>query len=335
MEKQDHEEKKLFVELEALYRQVAESEKPEADNKQREDLQSYYQSLQVSADASLEMIKEIYERLISFWGPGQFADSPSVREKSEIKLAEITQAYEEILAFRQKESELQPAEPANKNPEPLDLLTPDEETIPPFRWGKIFLGAAVFVAAGFAVFFWPTFYHFETIPSGNRDYQVRTNRITGNMTYFDGEKWNNPPIPAPQLSPPQPPPSIVSRADPPGLSANQPQPATATNPEATAKSKVPSAGEAASEMQASRPGAAGGYAIQIAAMSNLNAAKELTETQKMSGQAAYMAIIKSRDQGVLHGVYIGRFAKKEEAARYMKEKKIRENFPGCFIQKMS
>lgn len=152
MKKQDRQEKKLFCELEALYRQVAESEKSEADNKQREDLQSHYQSLQVSADASLEAIKEIYERLISFWGPGQFADNPSVREKSEIKLAEINQAYEKILAFRQKESELRPAEPPNKNPEQLDLLPPGEEAILPFHCGKILLGGAAFVAAGFAVF---------------------------------------------------------------------------------------------------------------------------------------------------------------------------------------
>lgn len=155
------------------------------------------------------------------------------------------------------------------------------------------------------------------------------------MTYFDGEKWKNPPIPAPQLSPPQPPPALVSRADPPVLSANQPQPAAATNPGATEGSKVPSKKEASSEKQAILPAPTKGYAIQIAAMRNLNAAEEIAEKQRKSGQQAYVAIIKGKDQNVLYGVYIGRFAKKAEAARYMKEKKIKEFSPGCFIQEMS
>ena len=335
MKKQDRQEKKLFGELEALYRQVAASEKSEADNEQREALQSDYQSLQVSSDASLETIKEIYERLVNFWGPGQFADNPSVREKAEIKLREITQAYEKILAFRQKESELRPAEPPNKISQQLDLLPPDEETIPPFHWSKILLGGAVFVMVVLAIFFWPTFYHYETIPSGNQTYQIRTNRLTGSMTYFDGEKWYNLPIPAAQPLVPQPLPAPVPAADPSALSAHQPLPTTATYPEATAESKVPSAEEAASEMQASRPAATKGYAIQIAAMRNLNAAQELAEKERKSGQPVYWAIIKSKDQGVLHGVYIGRFANKTEAARYIKEKKMKEFFPGCFIQKMS
>jgi cell division septation protein DedD len=334
MKKQDRQENKLFGELEALYRQVAEPEKSEADNKQREDLQSYYQSLQVSADASLKTIQEIYERLISFWGPGQFADNPSVREKSEIKLAEITQAYEKILAFRQKESELQPAESPNKNPEPLDLLPPGEEAIPPFLWGKILLGGAAFVAAGFAVFFWPTFYHFETTPSGNQTYQIRTNRITGSMTYFDGEKWSNLPNPAAQPLVPQPLPAPAPAADSTALSANQPLPATPKNPEAPAESKVSSAEVAASEMQASRPEATKGYAIQIAAMSNLKTAEEIAEKQRKSGQQVYTAMGKGKDQGVLYKIYLGRFANKAEATRFMKEKKIKDIFPDCFIQKL-
>lgn len=335
MKKQDRQEKKLFGELEALYRQVAESEKSEADNKQREDLQSSYQSLQVSADASLETIQEIYERLISFWGPGRFADNPSVREKSEIKVTEITRAYERILAFRQKESGLQPAEPTNKNPEPLDLLSPGEEVIPPFHWGKILWGGAAFVAAGFAVFFWPTFYHFGPIPAGNSSYQIRTNRITGSMTYFDGEKWNNLPIPAAQPLVPQPLPAPGPAADATALSAHQPLPATPKDPEAPAESKVSSTEVAASEMPASPPAATKGYAIQLAAMSNLKAAEEIAEKQRKSGQQVYMAMVKGKDQGVLYRVYLGRFSTKAEAALFMKEKKIKDIFPDCFIQKLS
>ena len=66
MQEPDHEEKKLYDELEALYSRVAASPKSEAEKEQGEVLQNYYQSLQVSADAPLEMIQEVYERLVSF-----------------------------------------------------------------------------------------------------------------------------------------------------------------------------------------------------------------------------------------------------------------------------
>ncbi|MFH1757868.1 MAG: SPOR domain-containing protein [Pseudomonadota bacterium] len=335
MKEQDHEEKKLFDELEALYSQVAKSEKSEAEDEQREALQNYYQSLRVSSDASLETIKEVYEQLVNFWGPGQFADNPSVREKAETKLGEITQAYEKILAFRQKESGLGPAEPPDKAPEQVDLITPIEETISPFRWGRIILGGAVFVVAVLAIFFWPTFYHYDTIPSGNQTYQVKTNRITGSMTYFNGEKWNTPPIPAAQPSAPPPLPAPAPPAQPPTLSAKQPIPATAAKPGSVEGPKVASKKETPSEKQSSQPAETKGYAIQVSAMRDLNIAKEFVETQKKSGQQVYLAKTKVKDQRVWYRVYIGRFADKAEAARYMKEKKIKEIFPGCFIKKIS
>ncbi len=205
MKSQDRKEEKLFDELETLYQQVAESEKSEADSEQMKALQGYYESLQVSPDASLETIKETYKRLVDFWDPGQFAINPSLREKAEMKLAEITHAYEKILAFRQRESGPPSAEPPLKLSEQPDLSAPDQETGPPFLWGKILLGGAASVVVVLAVFFWPPLYHYDTIPSGNQTYQVRTNRITGSMTYFDGEKWNTPPNPgSPTLCTPVP-----------------------------------------------------------------------------------------------------------------------------------
>jgi cell division septation protein DedD len=186
-----------------------------------------------------------------------------------------------------------------------------------------------------AVFFWPTLYHYDTIPSGNQTYQVRTNRITGSMTYFDGEKWNTPPIPAAQ---PSAPPSLPAPAPPaqlPALSAKQSIPATAAKPGPVEGPKVASKKEAPSEKQSSQPAETKGYAIQVSAMRDWNIAKEFVEMQKKSGWQVYLAQIKVKDQGVWYRVYIGRFADKAEAARYMKEKKIKEIFPGCFIQKLS
>jgi len=327
MQEPDHEEKKLYDELEALYSQVAESEKSEAKEGQGEIQQNYYQSLQVSSDAPLETIHEVYERLVNFWDPGRFADNPSVREKAEIKLREITQAYEKILAIRQKESGFRPAEPPMKTSEPSDSVSPDEETIPPFKWGRIFVGGATFLVLSLAFFFWPTLYQYETIPSGRQTYQVRTNRITGTMTYFDGEKWNLLPIPAAK---PLPAPAVDStiQSVPPSL------PVTAAT-EAITESKVSRGEEAAHGKEVSQPPPTTDYAIQIAAMGNRNAAEEIAEKQRKSGQQAYTVIVKGKDRGVLYKVYLGNFSNKAEAVRFMKEKRIKDIFPDCFIQELS
>lgn len=335
MNSQDQKEEKLRDELETMYQRVAESEKSEADSERMEALQSYYASLQVSPDASLETIKETYERLVDFWDPGQFADNPSLREKAERKLTEITHAYEKILAFRQRESGPPSAEPPMQISEEPDLSAPDEETGHHFLWGKMLLGGAAFVVVVLAVFFWPTLYHYDTISSGNKTYQVRTNRITGGMTYFEGGKWNNPPLPAAQPSAPPPLPALTSPAPPPALSAKQPIPVPATKPGPAEGPKVASKKEGPSEKQASQPAATKGYAIQVIAMRDLNMAEEFVKAQKKSGQPVYLVKIKVKERGVWYRVYIGRFADKAEAARYMREKKIKKFFPECFIQKLS
>ena len=329
MPEPDHEEKKLYDELEDLYSQVAESDKSEAKEGEGEILQDYYQSLQVSADAPLETIQEVYERLINFWDPGRFADNPSVREKAETKLREITQAYEKILAIRQKESSFRPAESSMNIPEPSDSLSPDEKNIPPFKWGRIFTGGAAFLVLGLGIFFWPTFYQYETIPSGSQTYQVRTNRITGTTTYFDGEKWNLLPIPAAKSVPAAVPPAAPSTP-----SAHPPLPVTAAT-EPITESKAPRKEEAGPGMETRQTPPTTGYAIQIGAMSNRNAAEEIAEKQRKGGQQAYTVIVKRKDQGVLYKVYLGNFANKAEAVRFMKERRIKDIFPDCFIQELS
>jgi septal ring-binding cell division protein DamX len=73
----------------------------------------------------------------------------------------------------------------------------------------------------------------------------------------------------------------------------------------------------------------------VSAIRDLNMAKEFVETQKKSGQALYWAKITTKDRGVWYRIYLGHFANRAEAARYMEEKKIKEIFPECFIQKLS
>jgi len=363
MKNQDRKEKKLFDELETMYQRVAESEEPVTDPKQVEALKGYYEALQLPPDASLEKIKETYERLVDFWNPSQFADNPSLQQEAQKKLPEITQAYEKILAFRQKQSRSTSAEPPTEISEELDLSAPEEKTAHSFPWGKILLGVAALLVVVLAGLFWPTLYHYNTIQSGNRTYQVRTNRITGRMAYLDGGKWNNPPIPVakpaapsplPLPTPPaQPPqqlakvpmpeakpstgpalPAVTPPTQPPAASEKEPIPATAPKPGPAEETEGAIKKEAPSE-QPAQPAKPKGYAIQVSAMQDLNLAKEFVESQKKIGQPVYLAKIRTKGRGVWYRIYLGHFADETEAARYMKEKKIRDIFPKCFIQKLS
>jgi cell division septation protein DedD len=333
MKSHDEKEEKLRDELETMYQRVAESEKSESDGLQMEALQSCYESLQVSPDASMETIQETYERLVDFWNPSQYADDLPLREKAERKLTEITQAYEKIVAFR-REGGATSAEPTGEISMEPDLSTPEEETGHPSPWGKILFGGAVLAAAVLAVFFWPTLYHYDRIPSGNKTYQVRTNRITGGMTYFDQRKWNNFPLPVAKSSIPPSLPAVTPPLQPPALPVKEAPPAPPMKSGPAEGPKVVSKKEAPSENLASQAPETTGYAIQVSAMRDLNLAKEFVEEQKKSGQKVYLAKIKIKEGGVWYRVYLGHFANKREAARYLKEKKVKEFFPACFVQKL-
>jgi cell division septation protein DedD len=335
MENQDGKEEKLLDELETMYRRVAESEKSEAGSVPKDALQSYYESLQVSPDAPLERIKESYERLVDFWEPGQFANSPPLREEAERKLTEITHAYEKILAARERGSRPSSVRPPSEISGAPDRSTPDEEIRYRFPWAQIFLGGSAFVVVILVVFFWPGLYHYGTIPSGDRIYQIRTNRVTGSMTYFDGANWNNFPFPVVQPSGAPPLSALAPPANPPAQSEKQPIAAPPTRLAPAEETRIARGKEGSSEKQPRQPAEAKGYAIQVSALRDLNMAKEFVETQKKSGQALYLAKITTKDRGVWYRIYLGHFANRAEADRYMEEKKIKEFFPGCFIQKLS
>ena len=335
MESQDRKEEKLLDELETMYQRVAESEKSEGDSVQKDALQSYYESLQVSPDAPLEAIKEAYERLVDFWEPGQFANTPPLREKAEGKLAEITHAYEKILASRQRQSRPPSVEPPEEITKRPVRLTPDKKKGYHFPWSQILLGGSAFVAVLLAALFWPTLYHYATIPSGDRTYQVRTNRITGSMTYFDGGEWKNPPVRGINPSaPPASPLALAPPANPPERSEKQPIAAPPTKPGPIEEPAVAREKELPSKKPPVQPAETKGYAIQVSALRDLNMAKEFVETEKKNGQPLYLAEIKIKDRGVWYRIYLGHFASRAEAARYMEEKKIKEIFPECFIQRL-
>ena len=171
-------------------------------------------------------------------------------------------------------------------------------------------------------------------PSGNNiDQDFRANR-TDSTRYFEGEKWDPSPIPTGQPSAPPLLPAATSPAQPPAISAKEPEPAPASKPGTAEGLKTSSKKEPLSDSQASQLAETKGYAIQVNAFRDLKLAEEFVEAQKKRGQQVYVSKIQIKDQGVWYRVYLGRFADKAEAARNMKEKKIKDFFPQCFIQKL-
>ena len=317
---QDQKDKKLLDEVERRGPAAAESKRIEVESDQVENLQSYYESLQVSPGDSLQTINRAYEGLVDLWDPSHFKDNPSQQAKAVKKLSEITHAYGKILAYRQIENRLlSGVSPIQISAGP-DLLSGDEETPHPFTWWKIILGGGAFAVAILAVFF----YHSDRIPSGGMTYQAGTNRI-------DEERWNKPPIwkAKPSDAPPDPAPP----APPPELLTKHPIPTSITK-SGPAENAVGGKREDASESLPSQPTEANGYAIQVSAMRNLNLARAFVEAKKRSGQQVYLLRVNEKNGGVWYTVYIGRFADKAQAARYMEEKKIKNIFPESFIQKL-
>jgi cell division septation protein DedD len=201
-----------------------------------------------------------------------------------------------------------------------DLLSGDEEKPHPFTWWKIILGGGAFVVAIWTVFF----YYSDRVPPWGTIYQAGTNRI-------DEERWTKPSFwkakPSDAPTDPAPP------APPPELLAKPPLPTSITK-SGPAEKAVAGKKEDASESLPSQPSKAHGYAIQVSAMRNLNLARAFVEAKKRSGEQVYLVKVNERNGGVWYRVYVGRFADKAQAARYMEEKRIKDSFPESFIQKL-
>jgi cell division septation protein DedD len=77
------------------------------------------------------------------------------------------------------------------------------------------------------------------------------------------------------------------------------------------------------------------YAIQVGAFSEMENVHELVEAFKKEGLEAYWITMKSRKRGTLYRVLVGRFMNENEAAQFLKEKKILKNYPDSFIKEVS
>jgi cell division septation protein DedD len=77
------------------------------------------------------------------------------------------------------------------------------------------------------------------------------------------------------------------------------------------------------------------YAIQVGALSDMENVRELVEALKKEGLEAYWLTMKSRSRGTLYRVLVGQFMNENEAAQFLKDKKILKNYPDSFIKEVS
>ncbi len=73
------------------------------------------------------------------------------------------------------------------------------------------------------------------------------------------------------------------------------------------------------------------YTIQISSIRNFEIAKDFLREASVSQPDVHWDRFNSKKYGVWYRVFIGHFASRAEALRYIKEKNIRNTYPGSFI----
>ena len=77
------------------------------------------------------------------------------------------------------------------------------------------------------------------------------------------------------------------------------------------------------------------YAVQVGSFHNMENVRDLTGVLKKEGLDAYSITMKNMKGETLYRVFVGQFTDKNEAAQFLKDKKILRNYPGSFIQEVS
>ncbi len=77
------------------------------------------------------------------------------------------------------------------------------------------------------------------------------------------------------------------------------------------------------------------FAIQVGAFRDMENVRELVEAFKKEGLEVYWITMKSRSRGTLYRVLVGQFTDENEAAQFLKDKKIFKNYPDSFIKEVS
>ena len=75
------------------------------------------------------------------------------------------------------------------------------------------------------------------------------------------------------------------------------------------------------------------YTIQTGAFHNLEYARDLLEILKKDGFDVYLTKIEGKKRGTFYKVFVGHFKDEKEGTRFLKEKRILNNYPGSFVRK--
>jgi len=304
------------------------------------EIQRHYKTLKIKPTASAEEVRQAYEYLSSAWDVDRFADNPDWRKRAEAKLAEISTAYEKIVDFMNNDLRDLPGEMPLDASEPRIPLSENKIRVLFTKKIKAILLAAA-AAVLFGIFIWPTAYDHDSMKSGDRIYSIRTNRITGQVSYLDGGQWNTMPIPqarkiadvkampkkagtaAPEKAPvtPASPPAAETTA---AQKMEKAEPVRPAAPPAEARKALPPA-QAETEKKP--------YAVQITAIRDGEKARTIVDQLKRGGFDAHMAKVTVKDQGVMYRIFVGHFATREKALRHLTDKKIKDQYPGSFVQK--
>ncbi|MBA4398039.1 MAG: hypothetical protein C0394_11750 [Syntrophus sp. (in: bacteria)] len=226
---------------------------------------------------------------------------------------------------------------------------------------RLMIPAALAVVCGcvllYGAFFWPTLYELSLIHTGGKMYPLRINRITGIVVYFDGEQWRSAPVPASEAPVPAPPVPVATAPAPeaPVSAAAAPvsaaplaaQPAILPQQEASqdrrqrpAPASAHAQTQAAFAQQARQTPPRGVandklFAIQIKSFDNPAEASKLVEDLRKAGMETDSVAASVGARGIWNRVLIGRFKNQNEALKFMHEHKIKDAYPGSFIQKRS
>ncbi len=76
------------------------------------------------------------------------------------------------------------------------------------------------------------------------------------------------------------------------------------------------------------------FSVQVGSFRDMENVRDLVGVLKKEGLDAYWMTTQSRKRGALYKVFVGQFLDRNEAAQFLKDKKILKNYPDSFIQEI-
>ncbi len=256
---------------------------------------------------------------------------------------------DELDTMYQRVADIEKEEEAAQQPSPPPKIKPKQKKKPPYR--TIIIMASVFfvvLASIFAITIFDPMALLERLKTGG------TRPST--LPTLPAPKKRSPVAPSP--APPKPP-AVVTSQEPSKPSAtatsSAPQPSPSVAPSPTVSPKLPSESSPVQTKQEvkrtqeeaekptskpqeivkrNKPALPGKYyAIQVGAFRDMENVRELVEGFKKEGLEAYW--ITPKGKGSLYRVLVGQFTDENEAAAFLRDKKIFDKYPGSFVKEIS